>query len=217
MISKRLATVASLIKANMVIADIGSDHAFLPIYLFENNIIKKAYAVDNKVGPLRHAEENIKNAGLNDKIFVYQADGLDELPVDVDCVIIAGMGVDTIVNILEKNIEKIFNLKQLIIQPNTKVHLLRKWINKYKLKILDEQIIEDYKYYQIISIDPQNKGEYDQNEIYFGPVLMNKINDVFKEYHKDQYFKLVNIYKNNPKKKVSEEFEILSENTRLFL
>ncbi len=209
MLSKRLNAIASLVDKDMVIADIGTDHAFLPIYLVKHDIVKKAYAFDNKVGPLKQAIKNINANGLSDKIFAYQADGLEKLPCDVNTIIIAGMGVKTIIDILTQELDKVKKLDHLILQPNNNVYLLRSWLNKQGFMISDELLLKDYKYYQVVVVNPSKKGQYNDLEVYFGPCLLNKKDDIFIEYHIEQYQKLKVIYQNHPKKVTNTDFLML--------
>ena len=209
MLSKRLNAIASLVDKDMVIADIGTDHAFLPIYLIKHEIIKKAYAFDNKIGPLKQAIKNINDNGLSDSIIAYQANGLENLPSDVNTIIIAGMGVNTIIDILNQEIDKVKKLDCLILQPNNNVFLLRSWLNKQGFMISDELLIKDYKYYQVVVASPLKKGQYNELEVYFGPCLLNKKDDIFIEYHLERYQKLKVIYQNHPKKAINEDFLML--------
>ena len=209
MISNRLSSIASLVKKDMVVADIGSDHAFLPIYLIENKLALKVYASDNKKGPLNQARNNIDQAMLNDQIITYLSDGLDALPQDVDIIIIAGMGVDTIIKILDKHLDKLKHIKQLIVQPNNNVFLMRQWVNDNQFLIEDELLIKEYKYYQILAINPQIKAKYSDKEVYFGPILLEKNDDTFNKYHHDMYRKLKQLYDSHPQKKMSFEYQLL--------
>jgi tRNA (adenine22-N1)-methyltransferase len=195
----------------MVVADIGSDHAFLPIYLIQNKLASKVYASDNKKGPLNQAKNNIDQAILSDQINTYLADGLDNLPQDVDTIIIAGMGVDTIINILNKHMDRLFSIKQIIVQPNNNVHVMRHWINDKQFFIEDELLIKEYKYYQIIAINPQIKGNYSDKEIYFGPKLLERKDDIFNKYHHDMYRKLKQLYDSHPQKKMNFEYQLLMD------
>lgn len=211
MISKRLSSIASLVKKDMVVADIGSDHAFLPIYLIQNKMVTKVYASDNKKGPLTQAKSNIDTAMLSEQITTYLADGLDKLPQDVDTIIIAGMGVDTIISILNKHADRLLSIKQIIVQPNNNVHVMRQWINDMQFFIEDELLIKEYKYYQIIAINPQITADYSDKEIYFGPRLLAKKDATFNKYHHDMYQKQKHLYDSHPQKKMSFEYQLLMD------
>ena len=102
-LSKRLQTIADFVKKNSVVADIGTDHAHIPIYLIKNNIIDKAYACDINKGPLEKAKENIENFGVSENIVLRLSNGLDKMSSkEVDTIIIAGMGGELIIDILNR-------------------------------------------------------------------------------------------------------------------
>ena len=87
----RLKKIAEMISKGMIVADIGTDHAFLPIMLVQNGISDRVYACDVAEGPLKGARENIAKSGLSDRISTILTDGLHDVPMDTDCVVIAGM------------------------------------------------------------------------------------------------------------------------------
>ena len=148
MISDRLAAIAYMVDKNKVVFDVGSDHGLLPIFLVESGISPKAYAGDNKLGPLETAKKNIESAKLTDKVIPVYADGLPQNINDIDIVTIAGMGYYTIEHILEN--ADISKYQYLIVQTNSDVELLRKYISDHLYTIEDERIIFDGFYYQII-------------------------------------------------------------------
>ena len=91
-----------MVKQGMILSDIGTDHAFLPIMLVKDGTVPKAYACDITEGPLSIAKKNIAHEGLNDRIQPILSDGFTHVPYDVQCAVIAGMGCDTIISILER-------------------------------------------------------------------------------------------------------------------
>ena len=105
-IGARLEVIAALVPQNCVVADIGTDHAYLPVWLMQNGLIKAAIAADIAEGPCRAAQTNIGMYGLKDKIEVRRGSGLTVLkPGEADGAVIAGMGGSTIVQILEESPE----------------------------------------------------------------------------------------------------------------
>src|SRR5690606_28479720 len=102
-LSKRLETVASFVPTGAIVADIGSDHAYLPCYLVHQNIVNKAVAGEVVKGPYESALRQVKLEGLEDKVIVRLADGLQAIEDNdqVDTITIAGMGGPLIVSILE--------------------------------------------------------------------------------------------------------------------
>lgn len=211
MISKRLETIASLIQKDMIVADIGTDHAFLPIYLLKNKVSALVYATDNKNGPLLQAKKNIMQAQLTDHILTLLTDGLDDLPNDIEVIVIAGMGVDSIINILDKHMETLKKYQQIIVQPNNNVYHMRQWIVQHGYKITAEKLIKEYKYYQVISFDPQSFATYNKQQTYFGPCLLQTKDPLFLKYHHDHYQNLKSLYQKYPQKLLLPEYTLLAE------
>lgn len=187
---KRLKAISDFIYPYRRIADIGSDHGYLIKIAFDNNLIDYAYAIDNKEGPINSCKNNLKEYK---NVSYFLSDGLDDVDESIDCVIIAGMGGMLIISILEKNKDKLKNIKRLILQANRDEYLLRKYLVENGFYIQDEKIIkEDNKYYEI---DCFEKGyeEYDFNDLYFGKILMKNKDDVFIEKWNNKYQKFKNI------------------------
>ena len=106
-LSKRLACIAGMVSKNSILADIGCDHGLLPISLIQQGVISKAYACDINPRPLQRAEEAIIQANCCGTISTILSDGLQQVPSDADCIVIAGMGFETIRNILENGIDRL--------------------------------------------------------------------------------------------------------------
>ena len=157
-ISKRLCTVASLVRNGAVVADIGTDHAYLPIYLIKEDIAKRAVASDINVGPLNTAKENIHKYGLANKIETHLGNGLEGIekyePTDV---LICGMGGELIASIIEKaDFVKKKGIR-LILQPMTMVRELREYLSNGFSTIAENVVFEDEKLYQVLCL------QYDGN------------------------------------------------------
>lgn len=149
-LSKRLNSIADLVKGN-VVADVGCDHAYLSIFLAINRC-KYVYATDVREKPLERAKENIKSYDVEDKIKLILTDGLQNVPEDVDTVIVSGMGGKLIERIvLEQDWLKDKN-KQLVLQPQTFLMELRQnlYLNGYEIE-LEYPVVECDKAYCIIS------------------------------------------------------------------
>lgn len=152
-ISKRLSTAASFVRDGAVVADIGTDHAYLPIHLALNNKIKSAYASDINEGPIQRANENIKKYGLENVIKTRVIGGLDEIekvaPTDI---VICGMGGELIVKILENSPYVRQKGVRLILQPMTHVKDLREYLQDGFSTIDENVVFEDDKIYQILCL-----------------------------------------------------------------
>ncbi|PAT02367.1 hypothetical protein CI105_03225 [Candidatus Izimaplasma bacterium ZiA1] len=169
-LSKRLNACVTYTSGFNKLADIGTDHAFLPITAVQNGYVFEALAIDNKEGPYVIAYSNIKRANLEDKIKPILGDGLAAITDDVDVVVISGMGGKLISNILIKDPLK--NVKRLILQPNSDAHYIRAILPFIGFYIIDELFIsEGKKYYEVIVLEKGNKV-YDPLEIKYGPILL---------------------------------------------
>ncbi len=217
-ISERLKTVANLVlegKSKKII-DVGCDHALLDIYLLQNDSTLKLVASDNKKAPLENARKNIEKYSFLNKIEVCLKDGIDNIDSDIDTIVIAGMGMETIVEILENGKEKLSNINRMIISSNNKYLDLRKRIINLGFKIKEEEIVfEDNKYYIIIEFE-KGKDTYLEKELFFGPMLLKKKGKLFKSYYQTILNEKEMIYnslpENNQKKEyLKKEIELLNE------
>ncbi len=184
-LSQRLKVVADFVPQNSRVADIGSDHAYLPVYLMKQKQIEFGIASEVAKGPLDNAIQEIKAEGLSDRIDTRLADGLLSVqPEDkIDCVTIAGMGGILIKNILENGRSHLSGDELLILQPNVGEDRLRTWLMNNQYEISDETILrEDGHTYEIIVAKKTDKSvEYTEQEIKFGPFLLKQHSDVFVE------------------------------------
>lgn len=142
----RLTMVASLVRPGKPLADIGTDHAFVPVFLILNDIIPSAYACDIKVGPLDNAKKTIDEYDLNDKVTPILSDGLIEVPHDVNDFVIAGMGGELIAKILSdsKWVEEVGN--HFVLQPQTHAEDLRQYLFGAGFEILKEDVVKDKRH-----------------------------------------------------------------------
>ena len=141
---KRIDAIVSQIQYN-TLADIGCDHAFIPIFAIQSGRVKNAIAIDISNGPLLNAEKNIFKKGLANEIKTRLGSGLKPLlDGEAQCVTIAGMGCETIIEILE-DLDKFSSILQLIISPQTKLDLFRQFISTTDFYIEEELTIEEGK------------------------------------------------------------------------
>ncbi|GEK35359.1 tRNA (adenine(22)-N(1))-methyltransferase [Kurthia sibirica] len=182
-LSKRLAMVASFVPQDAVVADIGSDHAYLPCYLVHNNIAKSAVAGEVVDGPYQSACQEVKHEQLQDKIIVRLADGMDAIEKEdgVTAVTIAGMGGPLIASILNKDLSRLTTVERLILQPNIHAISIRQWAQQHGWAIIDEEILEeDDKIYEVLVLE-RGQQHLSPAELLIGPKLIDKRNDVFIE------------------------------------
>jgi tRNA (adenine22-N1)-methyltransferase len=186
-LSERLATVANYIPKGSRIADIGSDHAYLPSHMVKKGVVRYAIAGEVAEGPYQSALKQVQLEGLTESIVVRKGDGLEVIqPGEVDCITIAGMGGTLITSILEAGKEKLVNVERLILQPNVGAHAIRRWLNDHQWKLVSESILkEDGKIYEVLVAEKGTVevvyGHRDETEILFGPYLLKEKNEVFRE------------------------------------
>ncbi len=149
-LDSRLKSVASLVRKGGVVADIGTDHAYVVSYLIEKGIIEKAFAADVKEGPLRNAQKNLALHGHADRVELVLSDGLQNI-AEGSCneIIIAGMGGILISEILEKAPWVKNENIHIIAQPMTHAEILRKWLCDNGFQIEKEVASTDGKRFYV--------------------------------------------------------------------
>ncbi len=184
-LSLRLQCVTVHIPKGSILADIGSDHAYLPCYAIINDLCSKAIAGEVVEGPYQSALKQVKETGLQARIDVRKGDGLDVLEVDeATSVTIAGMGGTLIASILERGKNKLAKVERLILQPNVGSQNVRIWLIENNWELVDEEILEeDGKIYEILIAErggPLKPYEDErEKEIKFGPFLMKQQHPIF--------------------------------------
>lgn len=170
-LSKRLLALYQMVEKGSVAADIGCDHAQLSIALVQNDICPHVYACDLREQPLERAKAAIQAAGLADQITPCLQNGIERLANDVSTVIIAGMGVDTILKILSSQPQYLQPGRTFIIQANQHVDRLRHWISKRHYTIEKEVLVEEEHFYEIVCFSCHYHESYSSEEQLFGAVL----------------------------------------------
>lgn len=180
-LSLRLQKVASFVPKGAILADIGSDHAYLPCYLVHRGIVEKAIAGEVVKGPYESAVKKVKEEGLEEQITVRLANGLEAIHGSdgVDTITIAGMGGPLITSILDNDPEKLQRVSRLILQPNIHAKVIREWALKNGWAIIDEVILEeDGQIYEILVLEPGNM-DLIEVEILLGKKLIQEKSEVF--------------------------------------
>ncbi|HZK25650.1 MAG TPA: class I SAM-dependent methyltransferase [Oscillospiraceae bacterium] len=176
-LTPRLQAIAELIPPGSVIADIGTDHAYLPIYLLLEQISQSAVAADINEAPLEQAQETVAAFNCHQKIDLRLGDGLEILQEadGVDTIVIAGLGGRTIASILETGSDKLRQLKRIILQPMNETGYLRLFLAKNGLAIVHEELVLEGKHlYEIILAHPGQEIEEDPFKLSLGPRLLEK-------------------------------------------
>lgn len=200
---KRLNQIVNFIDENDIVADIGCDHGYLLKKAIMNKNICKCYAIDNKQGPLNNAKNNLQSFQNVNYIL---SDGLKDVNInDINCAVIAGMGGVLINKIIDDSIDKFKLINKIILSPNRNIDKVREYLSNNNFKIIDECILyEDEKYYEIIVVN-NGKQCLSEKEIMFGPILLQKKDNIFINKWNEYYQRIKNI----PSKK--EEIKLIKE------
>ena len=190
-LDNRLMALANLVRKDKCFADIGTDHAYLPVYLVENGIINKAIAADLRVGPLENAKETVVSHNLTDKIELRLSDGLDNFKEnEVEEIAVAGMGGLLISSFIKRTTWLKNENVHLILQPMTHVEELRKTLFDNNFIIDKEVVVKDGdKLYIILSCYYYNSPTaYTDLDLIVGKLPYNS-DDLSKEYLAHVYTK----------------------------
>ncbi len=183
-ISERLKAVAKMVTPGTAVADIGCDHAYLPIWLAKENISRRIIACDINDGPIERARENVEEMEQSDKIEIRQSDGLAAIkPGEVESVVMAGMGGRLMIRILTEGTEVLEKVSEIIMEPQSEVSALRHFLQDNGFRIISENMVcEDDKFYPIIKAVP-GEMKWD-NEVFFryGKILLREENPVLHEF-----------------------------------
>ena len=195
-ISERLSALAALVSQGNILADIGCDHGYLPIYLILQRRIPRAIAMDVRPGPLSRARENIGAYGLLDYIEVRQSDGLRALAAgEAQTVVIAGMGGPLMEGILKEGAQKLASIRELILQPQSDVGHFRRFLQELPFTVADEEMVrEDGKFYPMMRLRPRRPGDdredWTDAEYRYGRYLLRARHPLLGEYLRREKEKL---------------------------
>ena len=166
------------------LADIGSDHAWLPIHLVETGKIDFAMAIDNKLGPFMRMKDNVAHSKAANRIVCSHSDGITAIGDSVDALAICGLGGLLSCEILEAHPEKLGNIQTIIMDPHRDLIAVRRRVSELGFHIEDEEMVhEDRTYYTIIRfVRGAPKVPYTPNQLAFGPVLMEKKSAIYVEW-----------------------------------
>lgn len=197
-LSARMQALTDMVSRQSVVCDVGCDHGFVSIYLVQQGIAPKVYAMDVGKGPLERAKEHIKEYDMEPYIETRLSDGLEALQVgEADCMICAGMGGKLMMRILKEGEEKARVMKELILQPQSEIASFRAFLRKEGYEVVRENMIyEEGKYYPMMKVVPEKKvlekTEWDeegskavQEHILwdkFGELLLKEKHPVLRQY-----------------------------------
>jgi tRNA (adenine22-N1)-methyltransferase len=201
-LSIRLKKIADQVPKGMIVADIGTDHAYLPTYLVTHHICPRVIAGEYHEGPFLSAQRQVKSEGLAEQIEVRRGDGLSVLePGEAEVITISGMGGGLIAQILERDPSVLEGVKRLILQPNVGEDLLRLWLKDHHWRLMEESILEeDGKIYEVLTANRGiSEDLYDHPFLTvdwllrLGPYLVRKKNRLLILKWKREYEKLTKV------------------------
>ncbi|UII69837.1 tRNA (adenine(22)-N(1))-methyltransferase TrmK [Pseudomonas sp. HN11] len=181
-LSLRLERVAANVPAGARLADIGSDHGYLPVALMRRGLITAAVAGEVATTPFHAAQRTVRDNGLEQQITVRQADGLAAIePHDgITAISVCGMGGETIRDILESGKRHLSGQERLVLQPNGGEQPLRQWLMDNGYSILHEELLRENRfYYEIIVAERIGPVAYTAEQLYFGPLQLQARSPVF--------------------------------------
>ena len=205
-VSKRLETIVSFVQGR-VLADIGCDHAYVVVQSLLENRVQKAYACDVSQGPLERARANIEISGCSDKVQCLLMNGLDQLPFDVDVIVIAGMGGLLIREILTQGLHNIHPGTHLVLSPHKDGKALREYLSQNGFVILQEKIVEDGHFYPVLNVlyDGISKQDLSLQERDFGvSVIVDSDYRNYLHHEKGKWQKILNRLPDSQKEDVHE-------------
>ena len=189
-LSQRLSSVASMVTAGNCLADVGTDHGYVPIYLYERKQISRAIAMDVNKGPLERAALHIAESGMKQAIETRLSDGLTKLSAgEAEAMVCAGMGGPLMIKILEEGSVQARAMKELILQPQSEIAQFRKYLRTHGYHIIKEDmVLEDGKYYPMMKVIPGAVDAVSESnpkqQIFdrFGQYLLEHKHPVLKQY-----------------------------------
>lgn len=183
-LTPRLKIIADSIRGFDTVVDIGSDHAYLPIYLLRSGMVKRAIATDVNKGPVEISKERLKSYGISERVSVRRGDGLSAImPGEADVIVIAGMGGILIRDIMEKGAQIAKSARLLILQPMRDSDKVRKWLLENGFDIKDEELVkEQNKIYEVLWAAPAVDAVEAEGLMLIGEKIIEKKHPLAAEY-----------------------------------
>ena len=187
-LSKRLEAVTKLAGTCRCVADVGTDHGYIPIYMVQEQRAECAIAMDVNKGPLERAQKNILAYRMEDRIQTRLSDGVAALKSkEADCVIIAGMGGLLTIRILEAGKEVLKNVNTMVLQPQSEIGQVRTWLSENHYRITAENmVLDEGKYYPMMRVEHGAQEKWNEQEYAFGKYLIASGNEVLLEFLKKE-------------------------------
>jgi tRNA (adenine22-N1)-methyltransferase len=221
--SKRIEFIVSNLEKVTTLADIGTDHGYVPLLALKNELCEKAIACDINKDPLAKGKLNAILEGIDDKIEFRLGNGFEPLKVnEVEEVVIAGMGGNLIRDIIEKDLNKVASCNYLVLIPAQNPEVLREYLYKNNFEIIKENLCFDEGiYYELFKVRKAEGNVTELDSIYYeiSPMLLRSKHPLMKDYidYKiDEYNRILGFIKDGSesaikrKTEVSEKIEILN-------
>ena len=195
-LSQRLQAIADLVPEGAKVADIGTDHGFLPCYLAQSGKAELVIACDVNAQPLALAQKNITDYNVGDKVSTRLGNGLAVLkPGEVDTVTIAGMGGALMIDILDASPMVVDRLKRIVLKPNVGAEAVRIWAEKNRWQIVAEDLIRENDIFSVIIVLEQGRSDRFMSavELYLGPKLLAEHHPMLGLYISEEWEKTQHI------------------------
>lgn len=215
-IGARLETIGRMVPQGCTLADIGTDHAYLPVWLLQQGRITNAIAGDIAAGPCKAARTTIAMYGMGGRAEVRLGSGLEVLrPEEADCIAIAGMGASTMIDILEASPEVVASARTMVLQPMAGAASLRRYLSTHGWKIVEEELVDDEPhFYEIIKAVHGASASYTELECVVGPLLLEQGHPLFAKHVQrqlDYYRKLIENMGRSERAKESSKYREAEE------
>ena len=182
-LSKRLQAIYNLCPKSELIADIGSDHASLPLELLDRNKANRAFLVENKMGPFSKMKSAVTSSPFQSHCICSLSDGISSLPNDTDTILISGMGGQTMIKILLEGKDKLTSVSHLLLEPQSDLPLLLETLNKLGFVHEDYScLLESGKFYEIFLLK-KGKENLSPLELTFGPLALRRQDNEWRAHH----------------------------------
>lgn len=178
-----------MIPPQAAVADIGTDHAYIPIYLTEHRLARRVVAMDVGKGPLERAREHVRQYGYEDRIELRLSDGLEQLRAgEADTMVAAGMGGPLMIRILEQGRDRVKELKTCILQPQSQMAEVRKYLEERQMQVTKEDMVEeDGKFYPILKVEHGKESSLSPLELQYGRRLLAGRHPVLRRFLEREY------------------------------
>lgn len=183
-LSHRMQRVSDLVTPGICLADIGTDHGYIPIEMVRQGRVRRALAMDVRKGPLLRAQENIRRYGLTEQIETRLSDGAAALkPGEADRVVIAGMGGGLVVRILTEGAAVFDTVQELVLQPQSELSRVREFLQEHGYRIeAEDMVLDEEKYYPMMRAVHGSMEPLPLEEALYGPLLLKSGNPVLRQF-----------------------------------